>query len=40
MNTIEKLSTAIESIPKTSLNLLNVQQIEPLGDLKKKDIME
>ena len=40
MNTIEKLSTAIESKPKTSLNLLNVQQIEPLGDLKKKDIME
>jgi serine/threonine protein kinase len=40
MNTIEKLPTAIESKPKTSLNLLNVQQIEPLGDLKKKDIME
>ena len=40
MNTIEKLSTVIKSKPKTSLNLNNVEQIEPLGDLKKKDIME
>jgi len=39
MNTIEKLSTVIKSKPKTSLNLNNVEQIESLGDLKKKDIL-